>query len=214
MSDFSCVYAIKNILNGKMYIGSTKYFHARWKSHNWYLEHGTHKNDHLQKSYLKYGADNFSHFAIEKCEPDKLEEREQFWIDELLKCKVELYNTCLKVQHSLTETRLKKFAQHGNPLKGRKRDPELMAQIHAKLAEGFASGRLHGGMKGKKQSEEHKRKIKEALTGKPHDITEEGAAAMDIARRKLTPARLAHIAKLAVLARERKQKKEQDKLIG
>jgi group I intron endonuclease len=213
MSDFPCVYAIKNNVSGKIYVGSTRYFHARWKSHSWYLNNGNHKNEHLQRSYNKYGKDAFTHYAIEKCEPDKLEEREQYWIDELLRCRIELYNTCLKVQESLTEARLKKYAQHGNPLKGRKRDPELMAQIHAKLAEGFASGRLHGGMYGKKQSEEHKRKIREATTGKPHIITEEGFKAQDESRRKLTPARLAHIARLAALARERKIKKDQDKLI-
>ena len=54
------IYQIKNIINGKLYIGQTKdRFIERYWNHTWKLRNGTHENKHLQKSFIKYGEDNF-----------------------------------------------------------------------------------------------------------------------------------------------------------
>lgn len=59
-SDKSGVYFIKNIVDGKYYIGSTKSkFHSRKTRHKTSLEKGTHSNQHLQNAWNKYGGDNF-----------------------------------------------------------------------------------------------------------------------------------------------------------
>lgn len=54
------IYQIKNILNGKLYIGSTKRsFHSRKTKHLLSLINNRHYNEHLQNSWNKYGSDNF-----------------------------------------------------------------------------------------------------------------------------------------------------------
>lgn len=55
------VYFIRNNINGKLYVGSTKSkFHARKTRHKRSLELGNHDNEHLQSSWDKYGEVNFT----------------------------------------------------------------------------------------------------------------------------------------------------------
>lgn len=59
------IYAIKNIVNGKMYIGQTINKISRWSKHRTELEKNIHHNVHLQNSYNKYGKDNFEYLILE-----------------------------------------------------------------------------------------------------------------------------------------------------
>lgn len=59
------IYAIKNKLNGKLYIGQTVNLKKRSVSHFSDLRNGRHYNDHLQKSFLKYGEENFEFIVLE-----------------------------------------------------------------------------------------------------------------------------------------------------
>lgn len=54
------IYCIRNIINNKMYIGKTLSFKRRRREHLYELRSGNHHNKHLQKSWNKYGEDNFS----------------------------------------------------------------------------------------------------------------------------------------------------------
>lgn len=56
----SGIYKIENLVNGKVYIGSASNFRARWGGHRSKLKRGVHDNPHLQSSWNKYGAENFS----------------------------------------------------------------------------------------------------------------------------------------------------------
>ncbi len=76
----SGIYAIINILSGKMYIGSAKSIGGRINGHNKQLVNGVHYNDHLQRAFLKYGAESFAGVAIELCPKNKLVEKENEWI--------------------------------------------------------------------------------------------------------------------------------------
>ena len=59
------VYQIKNLVNGKVYIGSTiTSFIYRWRQHNSKLKMGKHENVHLQSSYIKYGDSNFEYTVL------------------------------------------------------------------------------------------------------------------------------------------------------
>lgn len=80
MADFnSGVYVICSPSN-RCYIGSTKNFAQREKKHFYDLKRGVHHNPALQQAYIKYGEDlNF--IVIERCHPDQMIEREQWWID-------------------------------------------------------------------------------------------------------------------------------------
>lgn len=78
-----CIYKITNILNNKIYVGSTKNFNRRKRQHIFDLRHKAHGNDHLQKSFNKYGEDQFKIEIIEQCDVEHLIAREQYWIDHL-----------------------------------------------------------------------------------------------------------------------------------
>lgn len=76
------VYAIRNLVNGKMYIGSTiNPFNKRWQCHRKRLRKGIHHSSHLQASWNKYGEKNFSFEIIEVTSPELCREREGFYID-------------------------------------------------------------------------------------------------------------------------------------
>lgn len=82
------IYAIKNIVNGKFYVGSTsKNFNYRWNSHIYELNKNTHNNNYLQKAWNKYSMSNFVFQILEiadkslsKADIFKLEQK---YLDEL-----------------------------------------------------------------------------------------------------------------------------------
>jgi group I intron endonuclease len=86
------VYKIINKINKKFYIGSTSTmgFDKRWKKHILDLNKNKHHSFYLQKSWNKYGPNNFSFEIIEECIPEKCIIREQYYLDSL---KPE-YNIC------------------------------------------------------------------------------------------------------------------------
>ncbi len=76
------IYQIQNMINNKVYIGSTKYFYGRFKRHENDLLSNKHDNSHLQRAWNKYGEDNFEFNVIEIVDnEDDLLSREQYWID-------------------------------------------------------------------------------------------------------------------------------------
>lgn len=78
----NCVYQIRNILNDKVYIGSTKIFKKRIMSHYALLQNNSHHSIKLQRSWNKYGESSFSFSIIEEnIETDNLINKEQFYID-------------------------------------------------------------------------------------------------------------------------------------
>ena len=54
------VYKITNLVNGKVYIGSSVNIKSRKWKHFYSLSHNKHQNQHLQRAYNKYGKENFS----------------------------------------------------------------------------------------------------------------------------------------------------------
>lgn len=78
----SGIYAILNIINKKVYIGSAKNLYNRYRKHKSGLNNNIHPNKHMQNSYNKYGACNFLFVIIEIVDDEnKLIEKEQHWID-------------------------------------------------------------------------------------------------------------------------------------
>jgi group I intron endonuclease len=78
----SGVYAIRNIVNDKRYIGSSCDIKLRWRKHKDDLRRGDHVNIRLRRAYSKYGIENLSFEIIEVVtDPKMVHVREQYWID-------------------------------------------------------------------------------------------------------------------------------------
>lgn len=78
------IYQIRNVFNGRVYIGSSFDIAARWREHKYDLRMNRHRNQHLQNAYNKYGKDAFVYEVLEILDEDQKElqfEREQYWID-------------------------------------------------------------------------------------------------------------------------------------
>lgn len=61
------VYAIRNTLNGGMYIGSTTSYKSRWATHRSTLRRGKHHSFVLQKAWDKYGESAFAFELLVVC---------------------------------------------------------------------------------------------------------------------------------------------------
>jgi len=76
------IYKITNKINGKVYIGSSNKVNIRWNNHKSSLRNNRHANEHLQRSWNRYGEESFIFEIIEAVEDDsQLLIREQFYID-------------------------------------------------------------------------------------------------------------------------------------
>lgn len=76
------IYQIRNIINGKVYIGSSINISKRIWEHRNTLKKNIHHNEHLQKAWNKYGEENFKFETIEivfNC--NNLLKREQDYLD-------------------------------------------------------------------------------------------------------------------------------------
>jgi group I intron endonuclease len=60
------IYEIRNIINGKRYIGCSKHIKVRFIKHKSRLKNNKHKNSYLQNAYNKYGKDNFEYNILLK----------------------------------------------------------------------------------------------------------------------------------------------------
>lgn len=89
------IYAIKNVINNKVYVGSTKSLKFRRQDHFTALKSNRHPNIHLQKAYNKYGKDKFHFYQLEECSSDNRKEREIYWISNYDACDRDKgYNIC------------------------------------------------------------------------------------------------------------------------
>ena len=177
----SGIYQIRNLVNGKRYVGSAIRFSKRWSEHRRDLDKGKHHSIALQRAWERYGGGAFVFEILEKCSPDSLLSREQFYIDERSD-----YNICKVAGSPLgvkrtAETRAKLSARlMGNQrTKGRKYSREICERMAApkrgrKLPPRSAEWcrRISEAKKGKsvglgrEVSEETRQKLREANLGK------------------------------------------------
>lgn len=80
--ELSGIYRITNIINKKIYIGSSKCLKDRFYQHSLELRNNTHYNPYLQNSWNKYGEDSFLFEVVEIVDEfSSLQDREQHWLD-------------------------------------------------------------------------------------------------------------------------------------
>jgi group I intron endonuclease len=96
------IYQIRNLINGKILIGSSKNLHFYSNRHKFQLKLGSHKNKALQADYIKYGAANFVYeiidFLPEKKDPAQdptrdLTALEEMWLEKLQPYYNRVYHT-------------------------------------------------------------------------------------------------------------------------
>lgn len=117
----SGIYKITNLINSKFYIGSSKNCRCRKNQHFSDLKLNKHCNRYLQRSYNKYGKENFKFEILENCEIDQLLILEQKYIDEL------------KPQYNLGSV------VGGDTMSNNPNKAEICAKISKTLKERFAS---------------------------------------------------------------------------
>ena len=80
----SGIYKFTNLINNKIYIGSSNNIPERYINHISMLKNNCHTSIHLQRAYNKYGINNFKFEILEKCDDIALTQREQHYLDTLL----------------------------------------------------------------------------------------------------------------------------------
>lgn len=116
----SGIYKITNLVNNKIYVGSSQNLYNRKHTHATKLKLRTHTNKHLENAYHKYGFDNFLFEVIEYCDINILNIREQHWINVLepeynlikfvsRKNNMTVSENCRK---KISQTLKKKYANH------------------------------------------------------------------------------------------------------
>jgi group I intron endonuclease len=77
------IYKIRNVVNGKFYVGSAVDTRTRFRQHRRLLKNGTHHCKHLQAAWNKYGEDVFKFEVVEHVgDRDMLEAAEDRWLVE------------------------------------------------------------------------------------------------------------------------------------
>ena len=64
------VFQIRNLINGKVFIGSSLDLVASWNSQRFQLNAGLHQNSKLQKEWAELGADNFVYEIVSELKQD------------------------------------------------------------------------------------------------------------------------------------------------
>jgi len=119
------VYEIRNIITGKIYVGSSINYESRKRRHVNRLKRGNHHSIHLQNSWNIYGEDGFEFRVLETVnDVDELISREQYYLDYFNSYNGDYgYNICKTAGSSIgtkhtDETKLKMSISHTGTKKG------------------------------------------------------------------------------------------------
>jgi len=157
----SGIYSIKNHLNGRIYVGSTKCLSKRKSCHWSKLKIGKHDNPYLQADWRKCGEKAFTYEILEYVEEQFIIEREQYWLDKFWDQQKQCYNI-RKIADRNTgiffseDTKKKLSASHIGQTSSRK-GVTLSEETKRKIA---------ASLKGRGPNKETIEKIKKTLKGR------------------------------------------------
>lgn len=177
----SGIYAIKNRINNKMYVGKSVNIKKRKSYHFWLLRTNNHFNPKLQSAFNKYGEENFEFVILEKCNKDELDDKEIKYINRYNTIN-DGYNICEGGEGSLGRTLSEETKQKiSNANTGRKQDEVAKKRKSEIMKELWQTAEYRKKMKqrpkpkpwnkGRRHTEEEKKHLSEKLKGRR--ITEE-----------------------------------------
>lgn len=154
----SGIYLIKNLSNGKGYVGSTINLAERKHQHFGCLRKNQHHSPHLQYSFNKYGKENFKYYIIAYCAPEELLAKEDFYINYFKTMDRKYgYNINTAERHTISEETKAKISKSVSIARtGKKHSKETKEKI---------SKTVSVILTGKKHSMETKAKISKSLQG-------------------------------------------------
>jgi group I intron endonuclease len=149
----ACVYQIVCCSTGKRYIGSSKKVEGRWNAHRKALRSGGHSSPHFQRSWDKYGEDDFHFGVVVLCTEEEQRQLEQHWLTASI-----LDSTSLNASsNAFGNSKGNGGACKGNSFK---QSPEAIENCRQAMT----------GKKREPLSAEHKAKMSASLRGKPKSL--------------------------------------------
>ena len=130
--NFSCIYLWTNLVNGKKYVGQTTCFHRRMGTYR-----HTYPNAYMERAVNKHGLDNFDITILERDVPlDKLDEREQYWLDYYQSYDLDKgYNICKVAGTTRGVTHTEEWCQeHSDYMKEKWKDAEYRSFWHNRMS--------------------------------------------------------------------------------
>lgn len=166
----SGVYQIRNLINGKVYIGSAVDVARRWNRHRSDLRKGIHHSRHLQRAWDKHGEATFAFELLEAvASEEQLVEVEQRHLDARRPHDPEIgYNisptagSALGVRHA-PETNAANSARN----RGRKLSPEHIAKVAAARRGKKLSDKARANMRASWEDPKRRANIVAKLKGRP-----------------------------------------------
>lgn len=168
------IYVIRNVINGKVYVGQTRDLVFRKQGH-WYCGRSGVRS-HLYDSMRKHGLEHFTFECIEECEIELIDDRERYWIahfDAMNPMKGYNKESGGHALKTLSEETKRKISLAN---KGRVRTPEQIEKTAFKL-------RGRPNLKSRKEFNPEKgRKISEKLLGRPLSLAHRRATSDGLRR--------------------------------
>jgi len=199
MQEGYIVYLIKNKLNNKIYVGSTKKFKIRIIQHKSDLKLNRHNNSRLQYDWNLYGLDSFDFISVEEnIKPEQRYEREQYYIDYYdLNNPSKGYNIAVNAEKSM------KNRKHS------KESLELMSVGHKNISNETRL-KMSRSQKGKKRAAESIEKSASKLRGIPKSEEAKRKSSMTQSGSKSIHSKLSHEDVLDIKERLSRKEKQKD----
>jgi group I intron endonuclease len=173
------VYALANLVDGKIYVGSSTNIKKRSHDHLYLLRRNQHPNAHLQYAFNKYGEMAFEMRILQEvASSEELKSAEQYWMDHM-QCYDHRYGYNIDVSADRTIVSPETGAKIAAALRGRTISDEHRAKLSQALQGHSLSEETRNNMRGRTHTAETRAKITAA--GRGRSVSEETRAKISAA---------------------------------